>query len=303
MLSDPSSRRRNHGLMGRFVTRRPDPCAGLSSYCLPSSFRPRCGLPTRTSRPSTRSSSCGARPPWRFRLMARASPTRSARPTGTTTPSRPRSSSRPPTAAPPVQLTRAKKSSSAPAWSPDGRWIAFVSDRTDKRQLYLIAPDGGEARPLTDVEGGVGSFAWSPDGSRIAMTMTDPASDAAKERDERYGAFEIVDEEYRMTHLHVIDVDPAGLRAGEAEAIDQWRLHRRQLQLVARQRVDRVRSPRRSERQQLPHCRHLGADRRGRGDPKARHAARAGLAAGLVAGRTPDRLPERHAERVVLLLE
>jgi dipeptidyl aminopeptidase/acylaminoacyl peptidase len=108
----------------------------------------------------------------------------------------------------PVQLTRAKKSSSAPAWSPDGRWIAFVSDRTDKRQLYLIAPDGGEARPITDVEGGVGSFAWSPDGSRIAMTMTDPASDAAKERDERYGAFEIVDEEYRMTHLHVIDVDP-----------------------------------------------------------------------------------------------
>jgi dipeptidyl aminopeptidase/acylaminoacyl peptidase len=110
---------------------------------------------------------------------------------------------------PPVQLTRSKKSSSAPAWSPDGRWIAFVSDRTDKRQLYLIAPDGGEARPLTDVEGGVGSFAWSPDGSQIALTMTDSVTDAAKERDKRYGAFEIVDEEYRMTHLHVIGVDPA----------------------------------------------------------------------------------------------
>jgi dipeptidyl aminopeptidase/acylaminoacyl peptidase len=110
---------------------------------------------------------------------------------------------------PPVQLTRSKKSSSAPAWSPDGRWIAFVSDRTDKRQLYLISPDGGEARPLTDVDGGVGSFAWSPDGSQIALTMTDPVSDAAKERDKRYGAFEIVDEEYRMTHLHVIGVDPA----------------------------------------------------------------------------------------------
>jgi hypothetical protein len=34
-------------------------------------------------------------------------------------------------------------------------------------------------------------------------------SDASKERDKQYGAFEIVDEDYRMTHLHVIDVDPA----------------------------------------------------------------------------------------------
>lgn len=107
----------------------------------------------------------------------------------------------------PIQLTRAKKSSGAPAWSPDGKWIAFVSDRTNKRQLYLIPPDGGEARTLTDVDG-VGAFAWSPDGSTIAFTMTDPVSDASKERDKKYGAFEIVDEEYRMTHLHVIDVDP-----------------------------------------------------------------------------------------------
>src|SRR6185503_16271874 len=35
----------------------------------------------------------------------------------------------------PVQLTRARKSSSSPAWSPDGRWLAFISDRSDKRQL------------------------------------------------------------------------------------------------------------------------------------------------------------------------
>jgi dipeptidyl aminopeptidase/acylaminoacyl peptidase len=109
---------------------------------------------------------------------------------------------------PPIQLTRGKKSSTSPAWSPDGRWIAFVSDRTDKRQLYLMSPDGGEPWPLTDVDS-VGSFAWSPDGSKIALTMTDPVSDESKERDKRYGAFELVDEEYRMTHLHVIDVDPA----------------------------------------------------------------------------------------------
>ena len=109
----------------------------------------------------------------------------------------------------PVQLTRAKKSSSAPAWSPDGKWIAFVSDRSDKRQLYLISPAGGEARPLTNVDEGVGGFDWSRDGTKIAFTMTDPKSDAAKERDKKYGEFDVVDQDYRMTHLHVIDVNPS----------------------------------------------------------------------------------------------
>jgi dipeptidyl aminopeptidase/acylaminoacyl peptidase len=111
-------------------------------------------------------------------------------------------------AAAPVQLTRAKRSSSSPSWSPDGKWIAFVSDRTDKRQLYLIRPDGGEARALTNLDEGVGAFEWSPDGQSIALTMTEPKSDAHKERDKKYGEFEVVDQDYRMTHLHVITVDP-----------------------------------------------------------------------------------------------
>ena len=112
----------------------------------------------------------------------------------------------------PVQLTRAKKSSSSPSWSPDGKWLAFVSDRTDKRQLYLIRPDGGEARALTAVDEGIGSFEWSPDGASIAVTMTDAKPDAHKERDKKYGEFDVVDQDYRMTHLHVITVDP---EAGE----------------------------------------------------------------------------------------
>jgi dipeptidyl aminopeptidase/acylaminoacyl peptidase len=108
----------------------------------------------------------------------------------------------------PLQLTRAKKSSTSPAWSPDGKWIAFISDRTDKRQIYLISPEGGEARVLTNVDDGVGSFAWSPDGKSIALTMTDPKSDAHKERDKKFGEYEVVDQDWRMTHLHVVDVDP-----------------------------------------------------------------------------------------------
>ncbi len=48
------------------------------------------------------------------------------------------------------QLTNAKKSSQSPAWSPDGSKLAFVSDRSDKRQIYLISPQGGEADALDE---------------------------------------------------------------------------------------------------------------------------------------------------------
>lgn len=114
----------------------------------------------------------------------------------------------PSTGGEPVQLTRARKSSASPAWSPDGRWLAFVSDRSDKRQIFVINPRGGEARAVTNVDEGVGAFAWSPDGSRIAFTMVDPKPDPLKERDKKYGEFEIVDADYRMNHLHVIEIQP-----------------------------------------------------------------------------------------------
>jgi len=105
------------------------------------------------------------------------------------------------------QLTNAKKSSSAPAWSPDGSRLAFVSDRTDKRQIYLISPQGGEAEPLTALEDGVGGgFAWSPDGRTIAYAATEAKPAAVKDRDKKYGEFQVVEQDHRMTHLFTIDV-------------------------------------------------------------------------------------------------
>lgn len=104
------------------------------------------------------------------------------------------------------QLTNSKKSSQSPAWSPDGTRLAFVSDRTDKRQVYLINPSAGEAEALTTVEEGVGSFAWSPDGRSIAFTARETKSAAQKDREKKYGEFEVVDEDHRMSHLWVVDV-------------------------------------------------------------------------------------------------
>jgi dipeptidyl aminopeptidase/acylaminoacyl peptidase len=104
------------------------------------------------------------------------------------------------------QLTNARKSSQSPAWSPDGSKLAFISDRSDKRQIYLINPLAGEAEALTLLEDGITDFGWSPDGRTIAYTATEPKSTALKDREKKYGEFELVDQDHRMTHLFVIDV-------------------------------------------------------------------------------------------------
>ncbi len=109
----------------------------------------------------------------------------------------------------PFQLTRTADGMSwSPQWSPDGRWIAFLADRGDKTQIHLIRPNGGEAQQITEVEIGVNSFRWAPDGLKIAFTMSEKEKKEKKERKERYGEFAVEDKEYRYTHLWVVDVKP-----------------------------------------------------------------------------------------------
>ena len=112
------------------------------------------------------------------------------------------------------QLTEGKQSSTDATWSPDGRWLAFLSSREsdlpdakkDTPQIYFISPDGGEARQITNVETGVDSFDFSRDGKHIAFTSADPESDARKARVKKYGDYNIIDGDYTMTHLWMIDV-------------------------------------------------------------------------------------------------
>ncbi|MFN8058350.1 MAG: S9 family peptidase [Vicinamibacterales bacterium] len=103
-------------------------------------------------------------------------------------------------------LTNAKGSSSSPAWSPDGTRLAFLSDRGGKMQIFLAALSGGEAQPLTTVETGVSAFAWAPNGTRLAFTAQDPLGAEREARDKKYGEFEIVDLDQRLTHLYLLDV-------------------------------------------------------------------------------------------------
>lgn len=108
----------------------------------------------------------------------------------------------------PFQLTRTSNgSSSSPRWSPDGKWIAFLADRGDKRQIHLIRPDGGEAQKITEVKEGINSFEWSPDGKRILFAKRE-AVEGKEEREKRFGKFAVEDAEYQFTHLWIVDVKP-----------------------------------------------------------------------------------------------
>src|SRR5208282_644006 len=112
------------------------------------------------------------------------------------------------------QLTASKKSSTNAAWSPDGKWIAFLSDRPGqisgtpegKKQIYLIAADGGEARQLTKVETGVNILAWAPSSKELAFSADDPEPKAMKDRKEKYGEYEVVHADYNMSHLWTLDI-------------------------------------------------------------------------------------------------
>jgi dipeptidyl aminopeptidase/acylaminoacyl peptidase len=120
------------------------------------------------------------------------------------------------------QLTSGKKSAGNPAWSPDSRRLAFVSDRDGKRQVYVISPSGGEAMRLTNEENGVGTIAWAPDGSAIAFTSSG-TDQAKKDRKDKYGDFEIYEADYSMNHLWLVkvpaEISPEPKQAPKAEPL------------------------------------------------------------------------------------
>ena len=71
----------------------------------------------------------------------------------------------------PIQLTQSGRDSS-PAWSPDGKTIAFLSSRSGESQVYLLSMQGGEAQALTHISTGADMAKWSPDGKTIAFTSS-----------------------------------------------------------------------------------------------------------------------------------
>ena len=137
------------------------------------------------------------------------------------------------------QLTRGSKSSYSAEWSPDGRWLAFITEREAganpeappkpeppkkedpkeekpapegkpaAKQIWLISPVGGEAWELTKHEADVGGFHWSKDGQHLAFTAAPPETKAAKDRKEKYSDYELFEKDFTQNQLWLVDVAAA----------------------------------------------------------------------------------------------
>jgi len=107
----------------------------------------------------------------------------------------------------PIKLTTNPKRDSTPRWSPDGKLIAFTSNREKKSQIWLINPKGGEAWKLTDSKTGVNSFRWAPDSKRIAYIAIDAETEEEEKRKKEKDDAIIIEEDYKMSHLWIIDVE------------------------------------------------------------------------------------------------
>ena len=151
-----------------------------------------------------------------------------------------------------MQLTSTPKHDEwAPAWSPDGRWLAFLSDRGEddaQTQVWAMPAGGGEARVLTSLPGGVDDFRWSPDGRRLAVIASDPERPAGTPKPknpppivtERWQFKKDVDGylDARRSHLYVHDVarsESIQITSGDHdEALPAWSPDGKQIAYVTR---------------------------------------------------------------------
>ncbi|HYK97326.1 MAG TPA: DPP IV N-terminal domain-containing protein, partial [Candidatus Acidoferrales bacterium] len=151
----------------------------------------------------------------------------------------------------PRELTSGPKKDAAPRFSPDGKWLAFLSDRDhEKPQLYVMPASGGDARRLTDLPLGAMPASWSPDSSRLlfaarvpnASMPTEPEAKKRWEQRVRHvtrAQYKADGQGYTFdarSHLFVADVASAAVRQltdGDAdERAEAWSPDRRRIAFV-----------------------------------------------------------------------
>ncbi len=103
-----------------------------------------------------------------------------------------------------IPMTAEGVTSTHPRWSPDGKYLAFLSERNDaKTEVWQLDMRGGEAQRLTTTVQGVESFEWAPDSKRLVLVLQDPTpedkEEAAKDKDSKDK------KEGKAARPHVID--------------------------------------------------------------------------------------------------
>lgn len=106
-----------------------------------------------------------------------------------------------------IQLTRGNKNSGLPAWSPDGQWISFISNRDGKNNLYLLPVTGGESEKVTEVKSGISSYKWSPDGRSVACILADSATEEDEKNTKAKEDWYYMDEKIKQSRLYILKLD------------------------------------------------------------------------------------------------
>ena len=111
------------------------------------------------------------------------------------------------------QYTFSDKSDDSPRWSPDGKLLAFLSNRKENRQIYLMPSNGGDAYPITDGKRSIGSFEWSADGKQIAFLAPDEQTAAEEKKEKDKDDAIVVDHQDKNNRLWILNVATKKARA------------------------------------------------------------------------------------------
>jgi dipeptidyl aminopeptidase/acylaminoacyl peptidase len=128
-----------------------------------------------------------------------------------------------------IALTAEGVSSGHPRWSPDGKYLAFLSARHEgKTQVWLLNRVGGEAQRLTETPQDVDSFVWSPDGKRLCLILRDATveeREAAKDNDKDTGGDDKSAKERKPKAQKPWVIDRLQFKVDEVGYLDRRRTH------------------------------------------------------------------------------